>query len=350
MRQELAAEGLGLGEQLLLLEDIEHGEGGGAGQRVAGEGAAEAAGGGAIHHVGAAQHARERQAAGHALGHRDQVGDHAAVLDGEQLCGAPEAALDLVGDQQDAVARGELAQGVEEAGGRGHKAALAEHRLDDHGGHAIWRALLLEQLVQTLDGALAIPAAILVGEGRVIDLGGEGAEVLAVRLRLARERQAHQGAAVEAVGEGHDAGAPGEGARDLHRVLGGLGARGYEHGLFGEGAGGQGAQALGQADVGLVHANLEAGVGHALQLGLHCLHHAGVIMAHVQHADAADKVDILVAVYVPEAGALGPTYNNWVGVAHAACHMCRPRVEQPRCARLCIEHRSALCLVLRRTS
>ena len=45
----------------------------------------------------------QRPAVGDALGHGHDVGLDAEVLDGEQLAGAPEAALHLVGDEQDAL-------------------------------------------------------------------------------------------------------------------------------------------------------------------------------------------------------------------------------------------------------
>jgi hypothetical protein len=60
----------------------------GDGQRVAGVGAAQAAGGRRVHDLGAATHGRQRHAAGQALGQGDQVGHHAVVLHGEQLAGA----------------------------------------------------------------------------------------------------------------------------------------------------------------------------------------------------------------------------------------------------------------------
>ncbi len=51
---EAVAEFVGASEQILALEQIEHGQGCGAGERIAGEGSAEAAGAGSIHDFGAA--------------------------------------------------------------------------------------------------------------------------------------------------------------------------------------------------------------------------------------------------------------------------------------------------------
>ena len=57
--------------------DVDRGERRGAGDRVAAVGAAEAAGVRGVHDLGAPGHRGERQAAGDALGGRDQVGDDA---------------------------------------------------------------------------------------------------------------------------------------------------------------------------------------------------------------------------------------------------------------------------------
>ena len=77
----------------------------GAGDRVAAVGAAEAADVDGVHQLGAAGDAGERQAAGDALGRRHQVGHDALVVAREPRACAAEAGLDLVGDEDDAVAR-----------------------------------------------------------------------------------------------------------------------------------------------------------------------------------------------------------------------------------------------------
>ena len=67
----------------------------------------------------------------------------------------------------------------------------------------------------------------------------------------------------------------------------------------------QRAQALGQAQVGLVHDDLERGVGDPIELGLDRLHHVRVAVADVHHADAAGEVDVAATGDVPELGPLG---------------------------------------------
>ena len=66
-----------------------------------------------------------------ALGHDEDVRLDVPVLDREQLAGPPEPGLDLVGDQQDPVLAGDLAEARQEGRRRDDVAALAEDRLDD---------------------------------------------------------------------------------------------------------------------------------------------------------------------------------------------------------------------------
>ena len=58
----------------------------------------------AVHHLGPADHAAEREPVADALGEGEQVGSHAVRLVApEVVAGAPPAGLHLVGDEQDAV-------------------------------------------------------------------------------------------------------------------------------------------------------------------------------------------------------------------------------------------------------
>src|SRR5258706_3854931 len=81
------------------------------------------------------------------------------MLDGEELAGAPKSALDLVGDEEDSVASGELAQPAQKIGGRRDESALAQDRLDDHGGGPFRRDLpggkALERRNRSLRGSTA---------------------------------------------------------------------------------------------------------------------------------------------------------------------------------------------------
>ena len=86
--------------EALLVDHVEDGERGGVGDRVADVRAADGAVVRRVHDLRLAEHARERQAGGDRLRDGDQVGLDAVVLDREELAGAREAGLDLVGDEQ----------------------------------------------------------------------------------------------------------------------------------------------------------------------------------------------------------------------------------------------------------
>ena len=95
----------------------------------------------------------------------------------------------------------------------------------------------------------------------MVDVGRERAEALLVGHDLAGQRHAHEGAAVEAAGEGDDGRAAGGGARDLDGVLDRLGAGGEEASSSWRNRHWRSCvQPLGQRDVALVGHHLEAGV------------------------------------------------------------------------------------------
>jgi hypothetical protein len=150
------------------------------------------------------------------------------------------------------------------------------------------------------------PTRVIGGEGEVIDLPREGAEAGLVGHHLAGEGHAHHGAAVEAPLEGDGAAATGVGAGDLDGVLHRLGAGGEEEGALGGGAGHQGIQLLRQLDIAGVGGDLEAGVAELLELLAHRRHHLGVVVAGVEHGDAGGKVDVAVALHVPQLGVVRP--------------------------------------------
>ena len=73
-----------------------------------------------------------------ALGDRHDVRPHAVLLAGEQRAGAAHAAHHLIEDQQHAVAVADLADRLEIARHRRHRAERrADHRLGDEGDHAV---------------------------------------------------------------------------------------------------------------------------------------------------------------------------------------------------------------------
>ena len=166
-----------LGEEVAALDLLEHGDRGGGGDRVAAEGAAEAAGLRGVHDLGAAGDGGEREAAGDALGAQHEVGDEAEVLAREVRAGAGHAALDLVGDEDDAVRGAPLLQRGQVAVGRNHEAALALDRLDDEAGEVGGADDLLEVGDRAGRGLGAAEAVVVrVRARRVVDVAGERAE------------------------------------------------------------------------------------------------------------------------------------------------------------------------------
>ncbi len=115
---------------------------------IAAVGAAQSARMRRVHDGRTAGDRRQREAAAQALGHGDEIGHHAGMLDGEHLAGARDAALDLIGDQHDAVFVAQAPQRAQELEGRDVEAALALHRFDDDGRHRLRIDVAVEQAVE----------------------------------------------------------------------------------------------------------------------------------------------------------------------------------------------------------
>src|SRR5690606_28991261 len=101
--------------------------------RVAAVGAAMTALGPAVVELAPGAERREREPRGDPLRHADDVGLDVVLVDREPAAGAAEAALHLVGDEQDAVLAAAVDDRFDELGRCGYVPALAEHRLEDHG-------------------------------------------------------------------------------------------------------------------------------------------------------------------------------------------------------------------------
>ncbi len=200
----------------------------------------------------------------------------------------------------------QLAQALHEAGGGGVEAPFTLHRFDDDGGHPGRFDIRAEAEIQRGQRIGLAHSQIVAWEGQVIDLAREGAETGLVGHHLAGERHPHHGAAVKAPLEGDGAAAAGVGAGDLDGVLYRLGAGGEKQGAFRGGAGHQGIQLLRQLDIAGVGGDLEAGVAELLQLRAHRCHHFRVVVAGVEHGDAGGKIDVAVALHIPQLGVLRP--------------------------------------------
>ena len=173
------------------------------------------------------------QPGGDALGHDQDVRLHVPVLDGEHRAGPSEAGLDLVGDEQDAVLTGDLAEPWQEAGRWHDVAAFAQDGLDDDRGHTVRVDELVERQVE-----LGLPVAragvgrmgpaggpVAVRIGRVVDGAGKGLEGGSIDVLGGREGHRLGRPAVVAVAERQDRGSAGRGAGQLDRGLDRLGAR-----------------------------------------------------------------------------------------------------------------------------
>ena len=136
------ADAPGIADQVILLHDLQVGDGGGEGHRVGVVGEAAvvdvvfpiggdlvADGDGAERHVGR----------GEAFGQGHQIGHDAPVIDGEPGASAAQAAHDLVADEQDAVFVADGAQALQVAVGRHDEAVGAGDGLDKDGGDGVRR-------------------------------------------------------------------------------------------------------------------------------------------------------------------------------------------------------------------
>ena len=222
------------------------------------------------------QHRADRHvAAGQRLGEQHHVGLDVPVLAGEEFSGAADAGLDLVDDEQRAVAAAERFGALEiVVVGQDH--ALALDRLDHERRHLAVRQRAVER------GEIVERHADAIRQQR-LEAAAEG--VIAV------QRKRPIGQAMERMAAIGDAGAARRGARELDRGLDRLGAGiGEEHLVemrhqieqpVGQDAGER-------RDVHL-HEVGQVGVERALQRGAD----RRVVAAEREHAEAAQQVEIL---------------------------------------------------------
>ncbi len=119
----------------LIVDRLEDGAGGGAGDGIAAERAAVVARDETLRRLVGDEERADREPVREPLRERDGVRPDPGLLPGEEGAGAPDAALDLVQDQQGAVLVGEGAGGRQELGGRRVDPTLALDGLDqDRGG------------------------------------------------------------------------------------------------------------------------------------------------------------------------------------------------------------------------
>ncbi len=210
---------VGLFHQAFLLESIEHAKRCGACHRIARIGAANAAGLRRIHDLGAADHARQRKAARQRFGACHQVRLHAEMLHGKPFARAPEARLDFIGNQHNAMLVAELAQPHQKFFRRNVKSAFALHRLDDDGGNARSLHIAFEQHLDGVNGIINADALVLDRKRHMPDAAGHRAKTRLVGQDFSGERHAEQCAAMKGPVEGDDIGTPRVAARKLDGVF-----------------------------------------------------------------------------------------------------------------------------------
>src|SRR6478735_4152083 len=281
-RLELDAPGDGGVQQAVGLDRLEDGEGGSGRDRVAAEGGAVVARLEQRCRVAAGDRRADRDAAAEALGERDDVGLHAVEqLVGEPRAGAGHAGLHLVEPQQRTVAVGDPLGGGEVVRGRHDDAGLSLHRFEDDRGDRV------------VDRGLERGHVVVRDEG---DVAREGLERLAVG-SLGREGQRAHGATVERALGRDEPGAAGP-AGELERGLVGLGAGVAEEDARVVGPAEEADEALRQGDLRL--GGEEVGdVAEGAELGGDGLDEGGVGVAEGVDGDAAEQVDVLLAVGVP---------------------------------------------------
>ena len=292
------------GQELVARDRAQALDRGGAGHRVAAIGRAEPARMHRVHHVGAADHARQRHAGRERLADGDQVGHDAGVLDAPERAGAAHAGLHLVVDVEDAVRLAPLVEAADELGRHDGEAALALHRLEDHAGHRGRIDGRLEHPVERVERVGRRDAAIRIRRRRPVDLGRKRPHAALVD-ELGGQAHRQQRAAVEAAVEGDHRVAARVVAGDLDRVLDRLGARVDQQRLLLVVAGSELAQQAAHLEIRVVGGDREAGVHQLLGLRADRRDDRLGRVAEVEHADAAGEVDVLASVDVGQAGAVG---------------------------------------------
>ncbi len=305
----------------LVLDHVEGRVRGGAGHRVAAVRAAVCPGRPPGQQIAPGHDPAQREPRRDPLGHHQDVRHHAGVGYGEQLAGAPEAGLHLVGHEQDPVPGRDLPQSGQERGRRHPVAALAENGLDHERGHPGGHHHLREQLLElglpvagAGAGVVRSPGgAVAVGVGRVVHGAGEGLEVAADRHTRGGEGHGLRRPAVEAATEGDDGGAPGGRPGELDGRLRRLGPGVGQEGLPVV-AGQHVAQPLVQPQPGLVVDDVLLAVQQPRRLRLDRGDDPRVGVAGVRDADPRAVVQVPLTLHRDQPGTFAPV-DHEVGVA-----------------------------------
>ena len=181
------------------------------------------------------------------------------MLDRPDAPCSPDAGLHLVVDVEDPVLGAQLRQSGREICRHRDEAAFALDGLEHDAGDRLRIDVGLEQMCERGKRVVRRDTTIGVRRRRSVHLGRERPEARLVRLDLARHRHRQQRPPVESVVEDDDRGTTCGSARELDRVLHGLGSGIHEDRfLLGACARRELRQAAAHLDVRLVHADHEA--------------------------------------------------------------------------------------------
>ena len=299
---ENLSEAVGILHQAFLLDDLQGGDGDLGGDGVAAEGGTVLAGLDVEHDVVVGQHGADRHhAATEGLAQNDDVGTHTLVVAGQHLAGAGNAALHLVGHEQNVVFLADVVALLEVALIGDIDARLALDGLQQETSHL--GAVLGQHLLQRV--------GIVVGDAQ--ETGGHGA-VVGVALGVVAHGDDGDGAAVEValaadnhhlvVGDAllHHAPATGQ----LQSRLVGLGAGVHRQHLVV-------AEVLGYILLPLAETIIIERArreGQLVGLVAHGLDNLGVAMALVDSAVGRQEVEILLAFHIPHENAFAFGEHN----------------------------------------
>src|SRR5581483_1148454 len=145
---------------------------------------------------------------------------------------APETALDLIGNEQDAVAVAEGAKFAKKFEGRHVEAAFSLHGFDDHGGDTVRGDRRMKQLVDRAKRVADPHTPKFVGKRNVIDIRRKRTETGLVWIDLSGQGQRHHRAPVKSTPKREHRRTSGRVAGNLDGILDRLGAGSQEDGLF----------------------------------------------------------------------------------------------------------------------
>src|ERR1035441_6983903 len=247
-----------------------------------------------------------------ALGAGHDVGRDAPVLDAEPLvAGAAPGGLHFVADEDAAVVAHDALDNREIFLGRRDEARHALNRFADEAGDAAGGGAA-DQVLHVL-GAAHLAIRILQAEGTAVAVGVVGVNHAGVGGpdapgSLAGERHGLRGTAVIGVAQRHDLRTAGIAARRQNGGFVGFGAAVGEE-RFGQLAiGRERGDFLGKSRlrfIGVDGGDVLQGVHLAVDLGVDLL----IAVAHADGDDAAQKIQVLIAVRVPDVLIFGARYH-----------------------------------------